>query len=83
MAPPAMITAGETRTLLHLEKASANPSFYAKLNQTRWKVTLKACYCSVFDDCWVAEFRSLAPLSVRDCSRPARGDWPESENRER
>jgi hypothetical protein len=28
---------------------------------------MRACYCSVFDECWVAEARTFPPRQVERC----------------
>lgn len=41
----------------------------------RGHVTMRACYCSVFNECWIAETRKFPPRSVSSCgsAAPIRG----------
>lgn len=37
------------------------------LNQARFGHSYRACYCSVFDECWVADFATTRPEPVKSC----------------
>jgi hypothetical protein len=42
-----------------------------KLNDARLQVQTRACYCSVFDECWVSDLRTLDAEDVKRCPTPA------------
>lgn len=62
---------GESIDFIRLIKNPANAEMWNRLQDERWKVKVRSCYCSIFDDCWVMESGSLDPTPVKSC--PA--DW--------
>lgn len=58
---------GENHDFIRLVKKPENAAIYDKLNVERWKVHVKACYCSIFDDCWVLDNRTQDPAPVSEC----------------
>lgn len=56
---------------IRLARTEQNAAIWDRLQMERWKVQVRACYCSIFDDCWVMESGSLDPREVENC--PA--DW--------
>ncbi len=56
---------------LRLTETPENRSIWAKLETERWKLQVRSCYCSVFEDCWVIEGLRSKPQPVDQC--PA--DW--------
>jgi hypothetical protein len=68
---------GESAEFIRLPKRPDNAALWDRLETERWKVTVRSCYCSVFDDCWVMESGSLDPRQVEAC--PA--DWTLFEER--
>ena len=43
----------ELVTFFRFDEADADPDIWARLNSERFKVRVKACYCSVLGDCWM------------------------------
>ena len=37
------------------------------LNQKRFGVRVRVCYCSVFDECWVRDSSAKRPNPVKQC----------------
>jgi hypothetical protein len=62
---------GEKRDFIRLAKTDDNAVLWQRLNGERWKVVVRTCYCSIFDDCWVYDSRKGQPDEVKAC--PA--DW--------
>ncbi|HLY04598.1 MAG TPA: hypothetical protein VKR31_02515 [Rhizomicrobium sp.] len=62
-----VIRAGETHTFLSLPKQTGNDDVWRKLDRMRRQVTFRACYCSVFDECWIGGLRNLEPRRVDKC----------------
>lgn len=40
---------------------------YAKIDVALPKLNFLACYCSVFDECWIADSRKTEPSKVKQC----------------
>lgn len=68
---------GEKRNFIRLAKTDENDPLWNQLNDERWKVVVRTCYCSIFDDCWVFDSRRKRPDEVNVC--PA--DWTRFEER--
>jgi len=68
---------GEQRKFMRLAKTDKNAVLWNALNVERWKVTVRTCYCSIFDDCWVFDSAKRNPDQVKAC--PA--DWKKFEER--
>jgi hypothetical protein len=68
---------GEKRNFIRLAKKDGNVALWNHLNDERWKVVVRTCYCSIFDDCWVFDSRKDRPDEVKAC--PA--DWTKFEER--
>jgi len=66
---------GEKRNFIRLAKTDANKATWDRLNDERWKVVVRTCYCSIFDDCWVFDSSKKRPDPVKAC--PA--DWSKFE----
>jgi len=58
---------GETTRFIRLVKQSENTAVWDRLNAERWKVAIRACYCSIFDECWVLDSRIADPQPVKNC----------------
>lgn len=58
---------GEITHFIRLVKSPANAAIWDRLQVERWKVTIRACYCSIFDDCWVLDSRTKDPQPVDVC----------------
>jgi hypothetical protein len=58
---------GEQSNFIRLPRTDANAAIWDKLNTERWKVVVRACYCSIFDDCWIADNRQKRPQPVKVC----------------
>ena len=68
---------GETSQFIRLPKTPDNVAIWDKFNTERWNAVVRSCYCSIFDDCWVAESGQMRPKQVESC--PA--DWSTFEER--
>jgi hypothetical protein len=62
---------GEQRRFIGFAKTDANAPLWNQLNNERWNVVVRSCYCSIFDECWVLDSRKEDPDRVKAC--PA--DW--------
>jgi hypothetical protein len=66
-----VLRSGEKRKFIRLAKTDQNALLWNKLNEERWKVVVRTCYCSIFDDCWVFDSRKNRPDEVKACPT----DW--------
>ena len=62
---------GERTEFIRLVRTDANAVIWDKLNDERWKATIRSCYCSIFDDCWVYDSSTKKPEPVKVCPT----DW--------
>jgi len=67
----AFLEGGDERHVLRWQRTEANAAFWeiaqARLSNIN-ELKLQACYCSIFDQCWLASNRSFKPQSVESCS---------------
>jgi hypothetical protein len=62
---------GETIEFVNFPRTPSSEEVWQTLNKERWKLKVRACYCSIFNDCWVTEGMQGLPRAVNKC--PA--DW--------
>ena len=58
---------GENTEFIRLARTEANARIWEKLDTERWSVVVRSCYCSIFDDCWIADNRQKTPTPVNEC----------------
>ncbi len=63
--------AGETIEFVSLPRILASEQIWQTFNRERWKLKVRSCYCSIFNDCWVTGGMRGLPKAVNKC--PA--DW--------
>jgi hypothetical protein len=66
LAPNAELTA------MRWPRTETNRELWAALDTARQtgRITQSICYCSVFDDCWVAHSNAFPPEEVNSCESP-------------
>jgi len=62
-----VIRAGESEPFLSLELKDANADIWHRLDIARLQLKLRACYCSVFDECWETDLEQTSARRVRSC----------------
>lgn len=62
-----VIRAGENHIFLSLPRRADNAETWRSLDRVRRELKFRACYCSVFDECWIATLRDLEPKRVDKC----------------
>jgi hypothetical protein len=62
---------GEQRRFIRFAKTDQNAPLWDQLDDERWRVAVRTCYCSIFNDCWVSDSQKEDPDEVKVC--PA--DW--------
>lgn len=65
--PERVLVPGEEMTFLRYDEKTADPAVWAALNRERFAVQLRACYCSVLDDCWMLDSTLEEPQPVASC----------------
>jgi hypothetical protein len=65
-----VLSAKEQITLVDFHSEDFSPEDYATVGTRLSKVELRACYCSVFEECWVADTRKDRPVKVNTCPVP-------------
>jgi hypothetical protein len=65
-----VIRAGEAETFLSLEPKDANADIWQRLDFVRLQLKMRACYCSVFDECWETDLEQTSAKRVRSCAAP-------------
>ena len=64
---PNVMRAGDAETFLSLELKDANADIWHRLNVARLQLKMRACYCSVFDECWETDLAETSAKRVRSC----------------
>ena len=71
-----VLRASEVRHIIEIPEDTHNSSLTARLHDALGSIVMRACYCSVFDECWLTDLRTLHPPRVRECpvsAVPSRG----------
>jgi len=71
MVAPRIMRAGDEVRFLTLEQRPETAAVWARLDTARVALRLRACYCSVFDECWVGDLRTTHAERVQQCNVPA------------
>ncbi len=58
---------GDSLNVLLLPKDSSSAEVYTRFERERWKVEVRSCFCSIFDECWEANNRARQPVKVEQC----------------
>lgn len=63
---------GEENVVLRVAPSAGAPQITDRLKQVSvlTQVTFRVCYCSVLDQCWISDLRSLRTEPVRECRAP-------------
>jgi hypothetical protein len=64
---PTVVRAGDSQLLIGL-KREGQEALWDKLNTARFELKFRACYCSVFDECWVSDLATVSPQHVEQCA---------------
>ena len=66
------ISPREEATALRWPRTDKNQELWQLVDAARQqgRITMRACYCSVFDECWVAESKLFPPRPVESCDKP-------------
>lgn len=64
---PTVVRAGDSQLLLGM-KREGQEALWDKFNTARFELRFRACYCSVFDECWVSDLATVSPQHVEHCA---------------
>ena len=62
-----VMRAGDTEAFLSLALKDANADIWHRLDIARLQLKMRACYCSVFDECWETDLVQTSAKRVRSC----------------
>jgi hypothetical protein len=62
-----VMRAGDAEAFLSLELKDANADIWHRLDVARVRLKMRACYCSVFDECWETDLVQTSAKRVRNC----------------
>jgi hypothetical protein len=65
-----VIMARDGDSFLTLPLSDPSAPVFDKLNTARLKVEMRVCYCSVFDECWLSDLKTMNPPQVKACPAP-------------
>jgi hypothetical protein len=66
---PHYLKAGNKLQILRWPRTETNAAFWDIARDISYKESqLRACYCSIFDQCWTASNGSFRPRSIEQCS---------------
>jgi len=63
----AVLLPGDKALILSIPRTATNVTLWERLNHRRGKLELRGCYCSVFDECYLTDFRRAGPRHVEQC----------------
>ena len=61
---------GEEAVVIEVRRDKNTGDVQERLSHSLLNVGFRACYCSVFDECWVSNLRTTTPQRVRRCETP-------------
>jgi len=64
---PMVMRAGDSNLIVGM-KREGQEALWDKFNTVRFELRFRACYCSVFDECWVSDLATVSPQSVEHCA---------------
>jgi hypothetical protein len=64
-----MVLRPGTDTLIMGMKREGVEALWDKLNRERFRLRFRACYCSVFDECWESDLMTVSPQPVQQCTK--------------
>lgn len=67
--PPSnvVLRPGEQIAFFELRDLPENAQLIKRMEGERWKIQVRSCYCSIFDDCWTIDGPQAKPKAVPQC----------------
>jgi len=70
LAAGRILRAGDSVKLLEVQPAAGTAAVWERLDHARMHVKLRACFCSVFEDCWTSPLVGTRATPVASCPVP-------------
>ncbi len=70
-----VLGADEWVRMLQIQPEDAPDAIWKALDRERHNVRMRACYCSVLDDCWLFDSGREDPEPVKRCPAPGPVLW--------
>jgi hypothetical protein len=70
VADDTVLRSGETNLFFRMRNSPTNAIVYAPLRSRLLGISVRACYCSVFDECFIGDGKSLKTQAVEVCPEP-------------
>ena len=66
-----VLSEGEERRILRWDypKDTAAQKRWSQIDKSRFDAKVKACYCSVFNECWLSNMAADLPQPVKNCAK--------------
>jgi hypothetical protein len=65
-----VLRAGQVREILVFPEDEVHQAMTERMRVSIADIHWHACYCSVFDECWVSDLHTLHPAVVKECPVP-------------
>jgi hypothetical protein len=65
-----VLRAGEVRRIITFPEDAEHQELTHSLSISLGDIAWKVCYCSVFDECWLSDMRTMHPPTVKECPPP-------------
>ena len=70
LVAPSILRAASQTEFFALDRGPGDKDLWSRFNAERDKVTVRVCYCSVFDECWRGSGITNHPQRVAACPKP-------------
>jgi hypothetical protein len=64
---PGVLRGGDSEEFITLERTDTNADVWEHLNTARLEIKMRACFCSVFDECWVTSLVQTSARRIAAC----------------
>lgn len=68
---------GESIKFMQVAEIPENKELWKRFETERWKLQVRSCYCSIFDECWTIDGAQAKPQPVAQCPT----DWAQFRER--
>src|SRR5215469_14243336 len=62
-----VLRAGDAEAFLSLQLKDSNADIWHRLDVARLQLKMRACYCTVFDECWQTDLEQTSAKHLRSC----------------
>ena len=66
-AAPSVLRANDELNFISLQRSDSPSEVWQRLDAARLEIRMRACFCSVFDECWVSDLRQPRVQRSADC----------------